>query len=392
MKLFALVLVLSPQLAMAQELKPIANSINAFGLDAYYQISQREDYVISPISISSAIAMTYAGALGETKEQIKKVFYYDDDSTLNKGFSDLSRILNQPYAGTTVAVANKLWADKRRIELDPNFIRVNKEYYAAGLETLDLGNVTEASKSINDWVSLHTYNKINDFLKPDFFSRDLILVLTNAVYFKSKWKNPFDPKLTIQKDFIRDSKFKKKASFMVNKGNYSTFENEVVRVLELPYTGNEFSFLILLPQNNINIKQVEDFITLENLNSWTSSLHTLGFTSIQIPKFKSSFELELNDMLTNLGMQNAFGPGAEFGGIGHANGNIILSKVVHQTFIEVNEEGAEAAAVTAVGAVARSMAPEPIEFIADHPFIYVLRHVKTNTILFIGKMSNPSSN
>jgi serine protease inhibitor len=214
-------------------------------------------------------------------------------------------------------------------------------------------------------------------------------VLTNAVYFKSTWNNPFDPKLTIQKDFIRDSKLKKKAFFMVNKGNYAAFENEVVRVLELPYSGNEFSFLILLPQNNI--KEVEDFITLENFNSWTSNLHPRNFTLIQIPKFKSSFELELNNRLKNLGMPGAFGPAANFDGIGSASGTIMLSKVVHRTFIEINEEGAEAAAVTAVGAIARSM-PAQNEFIADHPFIYVLRHVKTNTVLFIGKMSNPNTN
>jgi serpin B len=279
-----------------------------------------------------------------------------------------------------------LWAGQGRVFLRQEFLDVTAEYYSSALAILDFGKPIVAMDSINNWASRKTNKTINRLIEKDFIFSDLVLVLTNAVYFKSDWKQPFQTRRTVAGEFRNESNSKVDVSYMATEGRFWSYKNEYVNILELPFVGDEFSFMMLLPINNM--KEVEENLSYDDFDSWTRSLVQDNFTLVKIPKFKSSFDKELSDALVSMGMTRAFSSSAEFEDIGEATGTITLSKVVHQTFIEVNEEGAEASAATAVGAVVRSM-PMPNEFIADHPFIYIIRHIKSNAIIFIGKISNP---
>ncbi|MCP4459974.1 MAG: serpin family protein [Cytophagales bacterium] len=387
MRYFLALLTLAPFLLISQNYKSIVNSNNSFGFDAYYELSNDPDYLISPFSVSSALSMTYVGAIGSTKKQMKEVFHFPTDSILNSGYSELTRILRQPFVNTDLSIANKLWVDKNRVSLSPEFVDTNKKYYSGAIKETDFGNAFESTFDINTWVANKTNSRIQNIISPDVITPDVILIVTNAVYFKSNWKTQFDPRYTHPGTFTNHLNQNINVSYMISSGYFSSFQNELVSILELPYVGDDFSFLILLPK--LGMKQLEFNLSSEILDSWLSEIHREKFTLIQIPKFKSSFKTDLRQMLRNLGMPNAFDAQAEFGGIGSSGGRIIISKVLHKTFIEVNEEGTEAAAATAVVAVARSM-PTPKEFVVDRPFMYAIKHNKTNTILFLGKSSNPT--
>ena len=379
-------LIFQPVWLLSQQVDEIPNSMNQFGLDAGYELSNTPDYLISPASISTAIGMTYVGALGQTKAQIKNVFYYPDGSQFLSGFSEFIDVFNVTDPNTTISMANKLWAGDGRIELDPGFVQNNQAYFRSEPEFLDFGDSKKASQTINDWVAANTEDKVLNLIDPMLITPDAVLILTNAIYFKSNWARKFDPTRTKKGDFINDQKEKVTVNYMVGDGYYKTYENEYIDLIELPYVGEKFSFLILLPKTSV--MDLEDHMVIENYHTWTRSMRNQKFEWVQVPKFKSSSKLDLKEMLIRLGMTNAF-QGADFGGIGSADGRIELSAVVHQTFMEFNEEGTEAAAATGVVAVARSMPPPPKRFIANRPFIYILRHIESNAILFIGKMSNP---
>ncbi len=385
MKYILILFALSPLLVNAQDYKSVVKSNNTFGLDAYYLMSDSSDFMISPYSISSAIAMTYAGALGETKEQIKQVFHFPTDSELHKGFSELSKVLKGPYENTSLSIANKLWAGEGCITLNADFVRTNKDYYSAVPEILDFNDPYSASSSINEWTSNNTGGKIKELISPNIITSDVVLILTNAVYFQSNWKKPFDPQKTIMGKFTNQTGNKIDVSYMFNKGIYSCYEDETVDMIEIPYIGDEFSLLVLLPRNSM--QELQDYLTPRNLAFWLSCLSPASFELVQIPKFKSTYEAGLKNLLMEMGMVNAFGR-AQFEGIGTGSGRIILKDVIHKTFIEVNEEGTEAAAATAVVAILKSYTPEK-RFVVDRPFVYAIRHKESNTIVFLGKCSNP---
>lgn len=355
-------------------------------MDASYELSKLSDYLLSPASISTAMGMTYIGALRQTKQQINKVFYYPEETDFLNGFSLFNDLINKTEGNVTISSANKLWAGKDRVVLNKDFVQKNLNYFKSSIEVLDFEDPLNTSKTINHWVANNTNNKIEDLISPDHLKDDAILVLTNAIYFKSNWATKFDPLLTKKGEFINHENKSLTVDYMSGKGSYKTFQDEDVKILELPYLGEEFSFLVLLPTHSI--KSLENYLTNDSYTYWTENLRQTEFELIQIPKFKSSFKIEMKDMLSEMGMPNAFNGAAEFNGIGSARGQIILSAVIHQTFIEFNEEGTEAAAATGIVAQARS-SHEPKKFIVDRPFIYVIRHIQSNTILFIGKQSNP---
>ncbi len=385
MKFIAIILAALPFTTFAQSDNAVVEANNSFGLDVAYHLAGVSDYLISPYSISSALAMTYVGALGETRNQIKKTLHYPDDKVLFPGYRKLSLQLESSSTNSTLSIANKLWVGKDRIQMNTEFVDSNKKYFFSTFKELNFGDPVKSSQTINDWISDNTGNKIKDMIKPDHISGDLVLMLTNAVYFKSNWKDKFDPAATTTGTFKNDKNQSIEVSYMSNHGHYRSFEDLDIHMIELPYSGDDFSFIIILPKKSM--ADLEDLLLPDNLNLWQRYLHREEYELIKIPKFKTSYNSVLNNMLSELGMPKAFN-GAEFEGMGSAGGRIELGYVIHETFIEVNEEGTEAAAATAVGAVARS-ASHPKKFIADRPFIYFIRHNPSKTILFLGKLSNP---
>ncbi len=380
-------LLVFPLLLSGQVGSKTTQAINKFGLDAYAQLAKEDDILICPFSISSAMAMTYLGSTGETKRQIEQVFQFDDYPQFLEGFSELSNEFRNKDPETIIATANKLWPDKKRIQLNDLFVAENTYYFNTPVEAIDYGLPVESSNAINQWVAENTNDQITDLIAPDQISSDMILFLVNAVYFKSTWMNEFDPRLTDRGRFINEQQKPIEVDYMKGSGRYKVHENQHVEVLDLPYTNNSFSFLILLPK--VSMDELELLLNPQNYFEWTYDTRHTQLNVLQIPKFKMRYNKELKNTLVKMGMPNAFGP-AEFYKMGTANGRIHLSTVIHETYLDFNEEGTEATAATAVGAVARSMPPPPRDFIVDRPFIYIIRHNPTSTILFLGKSSNPT--
>ena len=379
----------------AQE-EPIPQSINNFGLDLAQFLSEKSDYLVSPASISMALGMTYLGARGETKDEMQAVLHLPSDTEMKTGYRALIDALNANYQNTTVATANKLWPGEGRVELNADFVEDNERSFNSSLESLDFDEPQEAAKTINQWTEEQTNGKIKDLLIPGFVTPDMILILTNAVYFKSNWAEKFDKALTKEGPFTNEKNQKIMVDYMVNNGSsFAYYEDEIVSVLDMPYVDNDFSFTIFLPKEDIltvetALLEIHAEIPLPNYKVWILSMRSRTVNLLQVPKFKTTSKLSLVPTLGQMGMPSAFTTRASFEGIGSAQGPIVISDVVHQTFIEVNEEGTEAAAATAVGAVSRSVPPPPVNFIVDRPFFYALRHTPTNTMLFFGKMSNPA--
>lgn len=386
MKINIFFFLLQPFLLFSQTTS-ISNSVNQFGIDVIQQFRDTSDYLISPASVSTAMGMTYLGALGETKEEIKGVFHYPEDQIFAKDFPLLINQFEGSYPNTSISLVNKLWAGNGRIKLNEQFVQKNKKYFNSTLDTLDFNDREKASFTINDWVANQTENQITDLIDPGFITSDLVLVLTNAIYFKSNWASKFDKNLTEKGFFFNEEKEKIEVDFMTNNGYYNSYEDEYTDILELPYADDSFSFLILLPKKSMI--ELEKQLTYNSYIQWVRMLTPRKFELLQLPKFKSSYNIKMNDLLIDLGMPSAFSS-ANFTAMGSSVlGPIIISSVIHETFMEFNEEGTEASAVTVVGMAARSMPPPPKNFVANRPFIYLLRHTKSNTILFIGKMSNP---
>ena len=387
MKYRLLFLVLLPHLISGQNTNEIPKSINRFGLDAYMKLQDRSDFLISPASISVAFGMTYLGGLGDTKQEIKKVFYYPEEREFLDGFSNFIDVFESSDTVTTISLANKLWAGKGRLKLYPEFLEKNQKYFKSDLEEVDFGSPGKARDTINQWVSRKTNDKITELIDEAFITPDMVLILINAIYYKSSWAKQFDQSLTYKGNFTNDQNTLIEVDFMMSDGYYKAYEDKYVDLVELVYADEKFSFLIFLPKKTMQELEREIVINYQNWSRWTVRRE---FELLAVPKFKTSFHISLQKMLSELGMARAF-KGGNLNGIGTSPlGSITLSDAVHETYLEFNEEGTEAAAATAIGAVARSMPPPPKRFIADRPFIYVIRHIETNTILFMGKVSNPS--
>ena len=363
----------------------IVEGNNQFALELYYtQSTQKSNIFLSPISISSALAMLYDGARDSTAAQMKETLHFlNDKQKLHQEFSQLMQGFTK--TDSSLVIANAIWGQEG-FSIDEEFFNTNKKYYGAGLVTLDFTKTVESRKKINDWVELKTHNKIKDLIPVGGVTSDTRLFLTNAIYFKSNWQMPFNPQNTKDADFTTNEKKQIKTSFMNHQGYFNYTTNEFVSMLELLYTGGKYSMLILLPKSNL--EDLETYFSIENYNSWVENLSGHDIQLISIPKFKFEKSIELKPTLSSLGIKDAFMEGsANFSGISKAH--LFISNVYHKAFIDVNEQGTEAAAATAVGAVTRGALVSIKEFIANRPFIFIIRDRETNSIIFIGRILNP---
>jgi len=371
----------------------ISASNNAFGIDLYKKLitEERGNIFISPYSISSALAMTYAGARGNTEKQMAKVLYFNlPQEDIHKAFSSLNAYFNRPNKSYQLAIANSLWG-QANYPFQKEFINLLNKYYEAGFNEVDFVNEENREKArltINKWVEDKTNNKIKELIHPEDISALTRLILVNAIYFKGKWQNQFDTKETRDMPFNLENKKKVNVPMMHQEGKFNYTEDEKVQVLELPYSENELSMVIFLPKESISLSDFEKELSIERVNKLLSNL-SQEKVDVYIPKFKMEKRYILNKMLIDLGMSDAFDMMlADFSGMTGSK-DLYISKVIHQSFIEVNEEGTEAAAATAVIMSGKSIAPMIIEFKADRPFLFIIRDIKTNTILFIGRFVEP---
>lgn len=369
---------------------------NTFAIDLYKQLAKNEgNLFFSPYSISSALAMTYAGARGETAEQMADVLHLDlAPERLHPAFSDLTEMFNAPGKSYCLSVANALWG-QIGYEFRQEFLDITNKYHGAGFKEVDYTddeNREQTRRSINKWVESKTNDKIKDLIKPGDLTRLTRLVLTNAIYFKGQWERPFEPEATRLMPFHIAPEETVDVPTMHKAAEFNYAENNRIQLLEMPYTDGDLSMVILLPKPEYELAKLEGILDPENMRSWLSQLSRRE-VEVFLPRFKLEERFILNETLQDLGMIDAFDENtADFSGMTTSRQGIFISKVIHQSFVEVNEEGTEAAAATAVAVGTKSiMLDKPPVFRADRPFIFMIRDLRSGTILFMGRLADPRS-
>ncbi|HMO35469.1 MAG TPA: serpin family protein [Gemmatales bacterium] len=373
-------------------LRGFAHDTNQFCFRLYQELRKEQgNLFFSPYSISTALAMTATGAEGSTQEQMTQILNIGKDvPRFTELHHNLLRSLTDTKDSYQLRIANALWAEQTYPFRD-QFTQRLKQSFRAEARTMDFVHAAEESrKTINQWVETQTNNRIKDLLPPGTIKDRTRLVLTNAVYFQGTWAYPFEKSGTKPMDFTLSDGTKVKADMMSHHRTFFYAENEEVQLLELPYQGNRLTMTILLPKELDGLAKVEQMAgsSLEKL--LPSRQRTL--LQARIPKFKNTYTASLNQLLQAIGMQEAFIEGqANFSGMDGTR-NLYISDVVHKAFVDVHEEGTEAAAAMGVamdGASAPIDPPKPITFYADHPFLYFIRDNTTGCILFMGRLNDP---
>jgi serine protease inhibitor len=375
----------------SDDLTTVVEGNTQFSLDLYRQLAGAEgNLFFSPYSISTALAMTYAGARANTEAEMARALHFSlDQARLPPAFAALEVQLAAAQAAGAVrlSVANALWP-QIDYEFLPDYLALTKAYYGAAVFPVDYGQTEAARRRINAWVEQKTENKIVNLIKPGILNALTTLVLVNAIYFKGDWASQFDENLTEESPFWVAPGNSVPAPLMAQKATFGYAETESLQILELPYVGESLSMIVLLPREVDGLAELERALTWENLAMWTSRLWKQE-VQVFLPRFRLTCDFELSKALKALGMIDAFGQ-ADFSGM---DGSLLLyiSKVIHQAFVDVNEEGTEAAAATAVVMMRMSLPPPPPVFRADHPFLFFIRENRTGSILFFGRMVRPQA-
>lgn len=358
---------------------------NTFSLKLLKQVATasttNKNLMLSPLSVSMAIAMTSNGANGSTLEGIRNTLGFQGftEEQINTYYQHLITDLPQLDPKATVKIANSIWY-RNNFAVAAPFLQTNTNYYKATVEALDFNNPASITK-INNWVSSQTNGKIPTIL--DEIGGDAMMYLINAVYFKSVWQYPFDKSKTAKGAFYVSPTSTVQADFMNANTTFKMGSKADVSVFELPYGNGKYSMVMVLPAADKTVNDLISTIDTTKWKGWLSNLNTLT-RDIKMPKFKFAYDVTLNETLKALGMTAAF-ENADFTRIIN-KGGLSISKVKHKSFIEVNEEGTEAAAVTSVEFTATSL---PQGIIINRPFLFAIREVNTGLILFSGVVKNP---
>jgi serpin B len=368
----------------------LAASNNLFATDLYAKLRDRPgNLAFSPTSMSLALAMTYGGARGETAEQMRTVLRFGvPDATLHAAYADQIASWNDPArTDYELRVVNRLFGAKGH-PFHAEYVALTRDRYHAPIEQLDFAADPEAArKHINDWVEKETKDRIVDLLPSGSIDGGTPLVLTNAIYFKGTWKHEFDAKATVPAEFHLGATTMRVP--MMNMTHTLAFgEADGVKVLELPYAGDALAMDVLLPTERDGLAALEEKLTAENIDRWLGGMHAVEI-DVALPKFKIEMpeSIALKGTLSAMGMPIAFSNAADFSGM--SDSALAIDDVYHKAFVEVNEEGTEAAAATAVVMRESAVMVKPT-FVADHPFLFLIRDTRSGAILFMGRVSNPA--
>ena len=380
------------------ELISLINGNSAFAFDLYQELGKREGNIFySPYSISLALAMTHAGARGETEQQMADTLHFTlPQGSLHPVFNGLDIELNKRGEGAKgkdgegfrLNIVNAIWGQNGYSFL-PGFLDVLAENYGAGLRTLDFDTEPEESRlTINNWVSDQTEKRIENLIPQGVINELTRLVLTNAIYFNAAWLYPFNENSTEDGPFHLLDGTAVIAPMMKQTEMFGYAEGDGYQAVELPYDGNELSMVILLPRAD-QFQAFEGALDAQRVSTILTSLERRS-VALTMPGFEFESEFSLRETLAAMGMPIAFSMGADFSGM-TGNYELFIAEVVHKAFVSVDESGTEAAAATAVMMQLTGMPERPVEVTVDHPFIFLIRDVKTDSILFIGRVVNPGS-
>lgn len=385
----------------------VVDANNQFAFDLYNELSKAEtgNTFFSPYSMSAALAMTYEGARGQTAEEMKTVLHLPESSVLRPNFAAIYNEINKKDKKYKLSTGNALWV-QQDYPLAEEYVRTVENYYGGKAAGVDFIQETEKSRqTINTFIEEQTNDKIKDLLPPGSVGATTRLVLTNAIYFKGTWEWEFDKSDTRKDNFYVTPDNPVTVEMMHMKPEEANFKYaalESFQILELPYKGDDISMLIMLPRQgegidfenyerviyNYTLKDIE--LSSEKLNEYKSLMHETSLGAIYLPKFEFDTKYSMNSALEQLGMPAAFNSeSADFSGMTGGR-DLFISEVIHQAYVNVDEQGTEAAAATAVMMKLTSAGPSN-EFRADHPFIFIIQEKRTGNILFIGKVVDPSA-
>jgi serpin B len=391
--LFVFTILLFPAARECSSLKPVETLIaanNAFAIDLYQRLDKHEgNLVFSPYSISTALAMTYAGARGRTEEEMGQVLHFIlPQKELHEAFRALQAdvLRNRRPGALNLHTANSLWRQDGYRFLATYLQLLNRIYGTEPFVVDFVQKAEEARLAINDWVAENTAGKIPDLIAPGVLDAATTLVLCNAIYFRGLWAYQFDPKQTVEGDFYVSPRDTIKTPMMQHTARLRFGAFGSCMAVELPYVGDELAMVLLLPDVPDGMRALEESLSASGLSAWLSDLFSTDPAPVRVvmPRFGGTSRFELADTLAAMGMPHAF-HGADFSGM-TGNRDLFISNIIHQAYIEVNEEGTEAAAATAV-VMKRGRVTE---FVADHPFLFLIIDRKTGSILFIGRVIDPS--
>jgi serpin B len=375
-------------------LESLAESNNLFAIDLFNQVqSKSENLIFSPYSIGTVMAMIYSGSAGNTAKEMREVLYFPRQELLDPVEATMLKSLmtTDTMEGTDFRLANAIWAQEGFSFL-PSYMQRLERHYHAPLTLMDFMNLTnreENRKKINHWVEDHTNNRIRDLIQPGILDANTRLVLTNAVYFNGGWMYPFDKNSTAASLFHVNKQESIKTDFMHQTGNFPYYEDEEIQAIGLPYKGDRMTLMVILPRSIEGWRMVSRIITHERLRLVISELGSRE-VRLALPKFRSELQVNLRQELTSMGMGTVFSRDADLSGM-TGEKNMFVDEVIHKAFIEVNEQGTEAAAATAaIIGLKSSLREDPVRFQADHPFVFILIDRQTGCIIFMGRLVKPS--
>lgn len=368
--------------------KHLVESDNSFGLKLFREINKDEkdrNVFISPLSISMALGMTLNGANGATKQSMQNTLELAglNDQQINENYKSLIDLLVGLDPKVNFQIANSIWY-RNTVTFEQSFLDVNKNYFNAEVSGLDFTN-PQSINIINAWVE----NKTNSKIKQIIGSIDpmSVMFLINAIYFKGTWTYQFEKDKTRDDFFTLPDGSQKQCKMMVQAGDVSVFATDDFQAIDMPYGDELYSMTVFLPTGQTDLDALIAMLTPENWNTWVSQFSPVE-ADLYFPKFKLDYEIKLNDVLIALGMENPFNPSqADFTRM-YKNGGIYIDNVKHKSFVEVNEEGTEAAAATVVEMRFTSVG-DHLFLRVDRPFVFAIRENHSGTILFIGKIVDP---
>jgi serpin B len=362
---------------------------NQFGLELLKKVFETEEkanVMISPASVSIALGMTYNGAETATREAFEEVLNYEGltRGEVNEITRELIHVLLTNVHGNLLEIANSLWYNEG-FPVEPEFIGLNSHYFDAEVRELDFQSA-DAVSTINDWVSEKTHGKIDEII--DSIDPAVMMFLINAIYFNCVWETEFDPDNTQQASFYNeDGSLYGNVDMMQLENTFRVANQQSYRAIELPYKNGKFSMFLFLPSEEISVNELVQELDAATWNSWMASFSEQEDFTVYLPRFEFEFERSLADDLKAMGLEIAFTDLADFSGISPIP--LFISDVIHKTYIKVNEEGTEAAAVTAVVMELTSIQPMN-ELRLDRPFLFAITENSSRSILFAGKVAEPA--
>lgn len=377
---------------LSQDQIALIESGNSFAFDIFMKVlgsaGENENVMISPLSVSYALSMTLNGAAGATRDSMLKALMMNGitPDEINDSYKNLTGALLSVDKRVLISIANSVWVEKN-FTVKKSFTDILTNYYDAESRSFDINDASAPDK-INIWIEDKTNGLIKEMI--DKLEDNTVMLLINAIYFKGKWKSPFDKSKTVEMPFYKYGGNQVDVPTMKQKSDFRVYEGNGFVVAEFPYGQGNFVMDIIIPNDQGGFNSTLAMVSDENYTSWINQMSNRE-TDLSFPRFKYGFKKKLKDILSDMGMGIAFSDDADFSNINDMY-DLLINDVAHQSFIETNEEGTEAAAATVVEIGVTSMPPAPLVLKLDHPFIYIIREITTNTIIFMGRVADPSAN